>query len=1089
MTVQRDYPDFSNAGDTGDNTLDAIQPVSDGEGANQTVFRRPSENLRSRSEISREAIRDLNYHRDTREYVIHDGGGTITWNGTVAGGGTGIVENTGQIFLRPFLTPATSVKASLDVGVAAPNPNPNQVTYSVSATAYASDGMNNVTIEHRDGGVGAALATTISIGPVKRIVVVFDSTNTAHDSAAVKASVDTAVAADTGTYGLATRITVTDNGVPTNTVAVLAETRLQNSGDQEAHSITATALNTFTTARPLEEGDSIAIWYRHVVEPAAGDPLDPKLPPGTPGGRWESNPDRGSDNVVNNLFVTTDDPYKMPGALPLCKVVDDVLVFTDGTRVPKGATTLLGAAADIALDTTNFAGANTVANNGGIPTTLAAPQIQTAMDAIDDRLASLRDVTYVVCDGTASTGGDFEGANAVELAVSALAGAPGVIYLRRGTYTLTGPTYSLPAGTVLVGEGRGVVSVGTGASVLELNNQCELRSLEVTAGELSLPNNDGCLYQVDCQRLDVTGETNLVSQLTANLIDPGLEALYLFGSKNSYRDVHSLGYVSANGTSNVYINLTVDELTGISSASSSIDMRGVDCIYSGVAVAARALDLTGSNAGVVKFGGSRNYLSRMTCDQTASALTAGRSALEVDGATVCLVQECLLATAAGSALTFRNNKATGLRFASCQFTNDSTDPNDATVRIFSGSELAHTVQFDHCTFDCNERTQHRLIDLPEPALIPGLPDDKMYTRYSSCTFIGACLTTNCSQFTASSFHQCRFVVKNPSQTLGGTNTGQVAACWFFRAAGTGSGYGCVLVDPDFDMYDSEVETAGTGDPDIQTSLVCAFSNTDALNVRISNLNRHINTNGTASGLVQLRDDSRLDGLRIEFTSTAPTGGGTANIENVLELPNTVADNVSIQNIRLDGAVGSAALGAANFIGCSLAGTIARLRVENVYLTNWDGQLIAGYSNTQLLDATFTNCTVGDTGSGITAAGGIEFVPSSRVSYVNCRWHVAGVGNGGTFASLTYEDFAMVNCYIDRSGTSTLALFESAGATTLTACRFVGCYFKVTNALTVDFHTGNVTFAVPSTVGAGNLFINAGGGGTNPPSFAASINLY
>jgi len=50
--------DFTTANDSGYNTNDSIQPVADGEFANQTVFRRPSENLRVRTEKLRKYFQE-----------------------------------------------------------------------------------------------------------------------------------------------------------------------------------------------------------------------------------------------------------------------------------------------------------------------------------------------------------------------------------------------------------------------------------------------------------------------------------------------------------------------------------------------------------------------------------------------------------------------------------------------------------------------------------------------------------------------------------------------------------------------------------------------------------------------------------------------------------------------------------------------------------------------------------------------------------------------------------------------------------------------------------------------------------------------
>jgi len=328
ITEQKDHLDFAKIGDTGQDNIDAIGPITDGQPATQSTFRRPSENLRERTEDIRQAVEDSFYLRDVQQMAITTKG-TITWQGTVADTGTGKILQSDDLIIRPFLRPSADTKASISIGA----PGVDQITYTVSAAGFSTQRMNQVFIEHRNGGVATVLTASISDGPVKRILVTFDLANPLHDAATTKGLVDAAVVADTDLNG---KITVTTNAVPANAIVVQAETRLEGTAEAEEHVLTAGVLDTFTTANPLAEGDTVAIWYRYLVDPIGG--FD---------GRRESTSSHGTNAVpAASLFITSQEPSKIPGAIPICTVVPGTvassLVFIDGTAFLKGETHTLG---------------------------------------------------------------------------------------------------------------------------------------------------------------------------------------------------------------------------------------------------------------------------------------------------------------------------------------------------------------------------------------------------------------------------------------------------------------------------------------------------------------------------------------------------------------------------------------------------------------------------------------------------------------------------------------------------------------------------------------------------------------------------
>lgn len=454
---QKTYTDYKHLGDNGDDTTGSIQPIGNSEAVSMSTLRRPSENLRSRTEIVRSYQDDLLYYRDHEKYVLDlAGAGVLSWGGTAALGGTGIVNNSTQLTLRPFLGLNADIKGYLEVG----SPGTNTVVYTVQPTAYATDGMNEITVEHRNVPGQVSVLCTISAGPIHRILVTLDTSNAAHDSAAVTLAVNTQIAL---TSALTGKLLVVDTGTPGNAVLAVAETALDtrvhggsisgiSTADAEAHVLAANALSTFTTTNPLFEGALVAVRYEYVIEPAGGDPNDPKG--GVPGGRAESNVARGNSSVVPCLFLASSFPEWMPGAIPLVKIVQNVAVWLDGTNVGAGTTGRPGTALGTYINGAAFSGIPTLTIDGGIST--AVSTVQDALVSVDQRLGQHRAVTYVLTDGSASTGGVFSASSALNAALTALGGLAGHITLRRGAYTLN---TTIPAGTIIEGEGVGLVTV------------------------------------------------------------------------------------------------------------------------------------------------------------------------------------------------------------------------------------------------------------------------------------------------------------------------------------------------------------------------------------------------------------------------------------------------------------------------------------------------------------------------------------------------------------------------------------------------------------------------------------------------------
>jgi hypothetical protein len=149
-----EYKDTS--GDTGYNNFESVEPYANGEGANETTFRRPVEHLRHRTEVLRQDLDELAavVSSDRGLTLLADSTTFVTWGGPLDGSpaGTGVftLSPGKEVRVVPLTTPVAYYGGTWDK-----NDIWNRLTYVFNAdkqfTAHSklriSEGGNNLLLE------------------------------------------------------------------------------------------------------------------------------------------------------------------------------------------------------------------------------------------------------------------------------------------------------------------------------------------------------------------------------------------------------------------------------------------------------------------------------------------------------------------------------------------------------------------------------------------------------------------------------------------------------------------------------------------------------------------------------------------------------------------------------------------------------------------------------------------------------------------------------------------------------------------------------------------------------------------------------
>lgn len=338
--------DFKHAGDSGEREdPDAIERYDDGEPASETVFRRPVENLRYRSELLRTEGEDDKYLQDSdMRWVISAGNDvgsasgslmpTVTWDRT-----TGKFVVSDDIVVQPLSTPLGDMKETKDYvfGTA-----PADVRFSFTALLFAYEKANirKIIWEAKPTGdiPGGACAAVVS-GDPKHVLTITVRDDWLTQAADVQVAL-IAVTADLAIMGIGYSMVGTA-GTLISALPTDADYIMRSTWERELHYITPAQFVDFFTSHTLVDGDTLSIWYDWMYDDVSGNN----------GGRKQSTTttvDTGTGFPPNThvtsgqMFITSDDPNKIPLSIPLCKRIGDDLLFLDGTVVKGDATHSLG---------------------------------------------------------------------------------------------------------------------------------------------------------------------------------------------------------------------------------------------------------------------------------------------------------------------------------------------------------------------------------------------------------------------------------------------------------------------------------------------------------------------------------------------------------------------------------------------------------------------------------------------------------------------------------------------------------------------------------------------------------------------------
>jgi hypothetical protein len=413
----------------------SIQPVQAGENLWENVLNRTPENLRTRTEALRAAVEDLKYFADYDRALLLSAPNT-TFTCTYQTDGYVLGMTPGPLWVYPALTPGVQSGGRVRGARMFVQSGPAWVPYAGTLGAndltfiatgqftgqrgYAeADDMTGgeftvggnrlrISLVANPAAAGGNISATVTGAPETLITVTYGTLTTPTTISQLIAC----IAADTssqGSYGLAHILRGVTTSAGTAPPPAITNAVFQGGYDAEAHLITNLApfFSAFDGANyinRLQEGESLAMAF-------VSGPVEPGV--GSTGGRrqalFDLPTDRiggSTDNTLSNLilFNTGREPEKIPGSIPIGKVIDGKFVFIDGTTVGtapislgESGVTLARLAAPTGAAMIGYDGSGNWRTGAGIP----AGTVESAIDQVVADLAA-----NTVTDGAARIGMD-----------------------------------------------------------------------------------------------------------------------------------------------------------------------------------------------------------------------------------------------------------------------------------------------------------------------------------------------------------------------------------------------------------------------------------------------------------------------------------------------------------------------------------------------------------------------------------------------------------------------------------------------------------------------------------------------------------
>lgn len=340
---------FKHAGDTGQrDDSNAIEPVIDGQPAQQSTFRRPPENLRYRTELLRTAGEDSKYLHDTDKgwrivnaNTLGENPGnplpSVIWDPDGYAPGEGSFVVSADIAVQPMDTPAVDSKETKSYEF--PVAGPTAGTVDFTAELFSYEGMDYrrivwLEVPFADIPNDYCLIEVTGGGTDLNIVTITVRNDGLTSIADVDAEI-TVQAANLLLAGFTAGITGVGS-TKVDTLPVDDDYTMARTWERQLHHILPGDFASFFGSHGLADGDTLAIFYEWLVEV------------GGKGGRRQSTPTSSATppNTAagTRLFITSEEPWKIPLSIPLCKRSGDDLLFIDGTVItsPQAGTVHFG---------------------------------------------------------------------------------------------------------------------------------------------------------------------------------------------------------------------------------------------------------------------------------------------------------------------------------------------------------------------------------------------------------------------------------------------------------------------------------------------------------------------------------------------------------------------------------------------------------------------------------------------------------------------------------------------------------------------------------------------------------------------------